>query len=99
MSSTYPPQSSSPHVALPPGSDGAYRSATPSAPQYHIPHMPMPPQSQMNIGYGDRQYPVSRPSLPELHAGEGLAPLAPGSQPIPSEPKARSVVHEGKRYE
>jgi hypothetical protein len=64
--------------------------------------MPLPQQSQINPTYGDPFNPlaVSRAPIPEgMHAGDGLAPLAPGTAPQAPDPLPRSVVDNGKRYE
>jgi hypothetical protein len=109
MNTTYAQQGSPPHdmhiqrTSIPNISDAAYRNAAPGASQYPLAHsMPLPQQSQINPTYGDPFNPlaVSRAPIPEgMHAGEGLAPLAPGTAPQAPDPLPRSIVDNGKRYE
>jgi hypothetical protein len=64
--------------------------------------MPVPQQSQITQPYGNPYNPLAttRTPIPEsLHVQEGLAPLAPGSQPAMPDPLPRSCIEKGWRYE
>ncbi|KAH6671169.1 velvet factor-domain-containing protein [Halenospora varia] len=82
--------------------EAAYHAGVPGRNHYAVSRaMPLPPHSQM--AYSDPYAPMAgtRPPVPEqMHVSEGLAPLAPGTQPAIADPMPRSMVDEnGRKYE
>lgn len=105
MNSAYPQQASSPHeMGFRQNShDASYRGPPAGAPQYPMPphSMPLPQQSPVGQQYGDPYAATgtSRPPPPEGLHPEGLAPLAPGIQPLAPPPSPRSRIEKGWKYE